>query len=180
MEDEDQRRGINRRSFLRRASVITLGSVAARGVYEVLDQAGGPQRAEAATIRRFQEQYLIDQLEVIVNNGVTVGIPPLHNDVFTAKLKSNMNWTSAALKNAKSRVENALAKVEAPYASTAAGLTIVVGWGLPYFRMFVPTLMNSYLPAIPGSNPKQYAVLERKRPYSMIRTAEHTSATCST
>jgi len=163
MEDEDQRLGINRRSFLRRASVITLGSVAARGVYEVLDQAGGPQRAEAATIRRFQEQYLIDQLEVIVNNGVTVGIPPLHNDVFTAKLKNNMNWTSAALKTAKSRVENALAKVEAPYASTAAGLTIVVGWGLPYFRMFVPALMNSYLPAIPGSNPKQYAVLDAIR-----------------
>ena len=159
MQHEDKRPGLNRRSFLKRASAITLGSVAARGVYEVLDQVAAPQRAEAAVVRRFQEQYLIDQLEVIVNNGVTVGIPPLHNDVFTAKLKSNA-WTTAALKNAKTRVENALAKVEAPYPSTAAGLTIVVGWGLPYFRTFVPSLMNSYLPAIPGTSPKKYAVLD--------------------
>lgn len=160
MQHEDKRPGPNRRSFLKRASAITLGSIAARGVYEVLDQVAAPQRAEAAVIRRFQEQYLIDQLEVIVNNGVTVGIPPLHNDVFTAKLKSNVNRTSAALKNAKTRVENALAKVEAPYPSTAAGLTIVVGWGLPYFRTVVPSLMNSYLPAIPGTSPKKYAVLD--------------------
>jgi hypothetical protein len=159
MQHEDKRPGLNRRSFLKRASAITLGSIAARGVYEVLDQVAAPQRAEAAVVRRFQEQYLIDQLEVIVNNGVTVGIPPLHNDVFTAKLKSNA-WTTAALKNAKTRVENALAKVEAPYPSTAAGLTIVVGWGLPYFRTFVPSLMNSYLPAIPGTSPKKYAVLD--------------------
>ncbi len=162
MQHEDKRPGLNRRSFLKRASAITLGSIAARGVYEVLDQVAAPQRAEAAVIRRFQEQYLIDQLEVIVNNGVTVGIPPLHNDVFTAKLKSNVS-TAAALKNAKTRVENALAKVEAPYPSTAAGLTIVVGWGLPYFRTFVPSLMNSYLPAIPGSSPKQYVVLDAIR-----------------
>ncbi|MBV9173451.1 MAG: hypothetical protein JOZ81_25585 [Chloroflexi bacterium] len=161
MGHHEQRPGINRRSFLKRASVITVGSIAARGVYEVLDQIAAPQRAEAATvIRRFQEQYLIDQIEVIVNNGVTVGIPPLHNDVFTAKLKGNGTWTSAALKNAKTRLENALAKVEAPYPSTAAGLTMVVGWGLPYFSTFVPTLWSSYRPAIPGTSPKQYAVLD--------------------
>jgi hypothetical protein len=165
MTQEGQQSKISRRGFLQRAGTITLGSLAARGVYEVLDEiAGGPQRAEAApVIRRFQEQYLIDQIEVIVNNGVTVGIPPLHNDVFTAKLKSTVNWTAAALKSAKTRVENALARVEAPYPSTAAGLTIVVGYGLPYFRTFVPSLMNSYLPAIPNTNPRQYAVLDAIR-----------------
>jgi hypothetical protein len=160
MTQEGQQSKISRRGFLQRAGAITIGSLAARGIYEVLDEvAGGPQRAEAApVIRRFQEQYLIDQIEVIVNNGVTVAIPPLHNDVFTAKLKSTVNWTAAALKSAKTRVENALAKVEAPYPSTAAGLTIVIGYGLPYFRTFVPGLMNNYLPAIPNTNPKQYAV----------------------
>jgi hypothetical protein len=161
MDDREQQFRVDRRAFLRRASTIAIGSVAARGVYEVLDQfAGGPSRAEAAVVRRFQEQYLIDQVEVIVNNGITVAIPPLHNDVFTAKLKSNVSWTKAALKSAKTRVENAIAKVEAPYPSTAAGLTIVVGWGLPFFRTFVPSLMNTYLPAIPGTSPKQYAVLD--------------------
>jgi hypothetical protein len=156
---------VSRRGFLQRVTAVTLGSIAARGVYEVLDEVGrGPRRAEAApVIRRFQEQYLIDQIEVIVDNGVTVAIPPLHNDVFTAKLRSTTNWTAAALKSAKTRVENAIAKVEAPYPSTAAGLTIVVGYGLPYFRTFVPTLMNAYLPAIPGTSPKQYAVLDAIR-----------------
>ena len=164
MDDREQQFRMDRRALLRRASTIAVGSVAARGVYEVLDQlAGGPPRAEAAVVRRFQEQYLIDQVEVIVNNGVTVAIPPLHNDVFTARLKSGVNWTKAALTSAKTRVENAIAKVEAPYPSTAAGLTIVVGWGLPYFRTFVPSLMNTYLPAIPGTSPKQYAVLDAIR-----------------
>jgi hypothetical protein len=155
----------DRRAFLRRASTIAIGSVAARGIYEALDElAGGPPRAEAApVIRRFQEQYLIDQIEVIVNNSITVAIPPLHNDVFTAKLKSTTNWTAAALKAAKTRVEAAIAKVEAPYPSTAAGLTIVVGWGLPFFRTFVGPMANNYLPAIPGTSPKQYAVLDAIR-----------------
>jgi hypothetical protein len=150
--------------LFRRAAAVTLGSLAARGVYEVLDELDGPTRAEAApVIRRFQEQYLIDQIEVIVDNGVTVGIPPLHNDVFTAKLKSSINWTTAALKSAKTRVENAIAKVEAPYPSTAAGLTIVVGWGLPYFRTFAAPLWKTYLPALPNTNPTQYAVLDAIR-----------------
>jgi hypothetical protein len=140
MSHDDERRPLSRRKFLKRAGAVGLGSIAARGVYETLDEvAGGPQRAQAAAvIRRFQEQYLIDQIEVIVDNGVTVAIPPLHNDVFTATPSSTVNWTAAALKNAKTRLENAVAKVEAPYPSTAAGLTIVIGWGLPYFRTFTP------------------------------------------
>ena len=74
-----------------------------------------------------------------------------------------MNWTAAALKAAKTRVENALLAVEKPYTATAAGLTMVIGWGLPYFRTFTPGLMNTYLPAIPNTNPKQYAVLDAIR-----------------
>jgi hypothetical protein len=164
MTNEEQARNVSRRGLFQRAAVVTLGSLAARGVYEVLDEFDGPTRAEAAqVIRRLQEQYLILDVEVIVDNGVTVGIPPLHNDVFTAKLKSSINWTSAALKSAKTRVENAIAKVEAPYPSTAAGLTIVVGWGLPYFRTFTPTLWPTYLPKIPNTNPAQYAVLDAIR-----------------
>jgi hypothetical protein len=154
-----------RRGFLKGATAVTLGSIAARGVYEVLDEAGGgPARAwVAAAVRRLQEQYLVDQIEVILDNGVTVAIPPLHNDVFTAKLNSNLTWSAGALRNAQRRVESALAAVEKPYASTAAGLTMVIGWGLPFFRTFVPSLMGTYLPAdlaLTGSGPKQYAVLD--------------------
>jgi hypothetical protein len=168
---------VSRRGFLQRAAAVGLGSIAARGVYEVLDEvAGGPQRAEAAAVvRRRQEQYLVESVEVILNNGVTVAIPPLHNDVFTAKLKSSINWTSAALKSAKTRVENALATVERPYSATAAGLTMVIGWGLPYFRTFVPGLMNSYLPKIPNTN--EFAVLDAIQfpsdPEGLVREDNH-------
>jgi hypothetical protein len=141
---------------------VGLGSLAARGVYEVLDEvAGGPPRAEAAAVRRRQEQYLVESVEVILNNGVTVAIPPLHNDVFTAKLKSSRTWNASALKSAKTRVENALTTVERPYSATAGGLTMVIGWGLPFFREFLPSsLWSAYLPAIPNTSPKQYAVLD--------------------
>lgn len=123
-----------RRGFLKGATAVTLGSIAARGVYEVLDEAGGgPARAwAAAAVRRLQEQYLVDRIEVILDNGVTVAIPPLHNDVFTAELNSNLTWSASALRNAQRRVESALAAVEKPYASTAAALTMVIGWGLPF------------------------------------------------
>jgi len=163
-EDQEAKATVSRRGFLQRATAITLGSLAARGVYEVLDElADGPTRAEAAPapVRRFEEQYLVDKIEGVYDNGVVAAIPPLHNDVFTAKLKSNRSWSVADLKAAKTRVENALAKVEAPYPSTAAGLTLVIGWTLDFFRAFTTkTLMDTYLPWIPNTNPRQYAVLD--------------------
>ena len=167
-QDVDQR-AVGRRNLIKGAAAIGVGSLSARGIYEALGDVVRPQSAEAATVvRRLQEQYLIEQLEVIVDNSQTVVIPPIFNDVFTAKLKSTTTWTSAALKAAKTRVENALLKVESPYPDTAAGLTIVVGWGLPYFRTFFGdtattagnTLSRKYLPGVPGSSPKQLAVVD--------------------
>src|SRR6185437_9562727 len=113
--------GFTRRSFLKRAGAVSLGTIAARGIYDLLDEiAGTPTRAAAAgaTVRRRQEQYLVDSVEVILDNGVTCAIPPVHNDVITAKLATGRSWTSAsALKNAQTRLENALATVERPYPS---------------------------------------------------------------
>ena len=58
-----QQSGQPRRAVLKHASAITIGSLAARGVYDLLDEVEGPTRAAAApVIRRFQEQYLIDQI----------------------------------------------------------------------------------------------------------------------
>src|SRR3954453_9446477 len=159
-------RHLGRRNLLRGAAALGIGTISARGIYGVLGDIVRPTPAEAATTvtRRLQEQYLIEQLEVIVDNGVTLIIPPIYNDVFTAKLKSTTTWTSAALKAAKTRVENALVKVESPYPDTAAGLTIVVGWGLSYFRDVIgSTLSNKYLPAVPGTSPKQLAVVDAVR-----------------
>jgi len=95
-------------------------------------------RAQAAPASRRQEQYLIDSVEVILDNGTPVAIPPVYNDVFTAKLDPGRVWNKTTLVAAQKRLEAALARVESPYSSTAAGLTIVVAWGLPYFRSFVP------------------------------------------
>lgn len=156
----------SRRSFLQRMAAVSLGAISARGVYELLDtfQGGGPQRVLAATSTRQREQYLIQSLEVIQDNGVTLVIPPLHTDVFTAKLSASVSWTKAALKSAQSRLEKALETVEQPYPATAAGLTIVVGWGLPYFRTYVPAPWKQYAP-IDNAYSKQtgitqYAVLD--------------------
>ncbi len=136
----EQTAGPSRRTFLRRMTAASLGAMAARGVYDVLDVGGTMERAQAAAaVRRLQEQYLVRNVEVILDSGVTLAVPPLYNDVFTAKLSSKVNWTLAALKNAQSRLEKALSAVEAPYSDNAAGLTMVIAWGLPYFRTFVPS-----------------------------------------
>jgi hypothetical protein len=143
-------------------AAVAAGSLSARGLYGILDDFVRPTPADAAptVVRRLQEQYLVERIEVVVDNGITLAIPPIYNDVITAKLKSGVNWSLAALKAAKTRVENALLAVEKPYPATAAGLTMVIGWGLPYFRTFTDPLWKTYLPAIPNTNPKQYAVLD--------------------
>ena len=161
-------RHVGRRSVLRGAATLGIGTISARGVYGVLGDIVRPTPAQAATttVRRLQEQYLIQQLEVIVDNGQTVVIPPIFNDVFTARLKSTTSWTTAALKAAKTRVENALVKVESPYPDTAAGLTIVVGWGLPYFQEVIgSSLSDKYLPWVPaaGTTPRRPAVIEAEK-----------------
>jgi hypothetical protein len=164
--DRAAERTVGRRNLLKGAAAVGLGTISGRGIYETLGDIVRPTPAQAATVvRRMQEQYLIRQLEVIIDNGQTVVIPPIFNDVFTAKLSSRVTWTAAALKNAKTRVENALAKVEAPYPDTAAGLTIVVGWGLPYFQLSaaMQALGNKYLPAVPNTGRQQLAVINAIR-----------------
>jgi hypothetical protein len=61
-----------------------------------------PAPAHAAPVTRPREQYLVSNIAVIVDNGVTVALPPIYNDVITAKLKSGRRWTTSALKNAQS------------------------------------------------------------------------------
>lgn len=132
--DTDRGTGMSRRLLLRRGAAIPAAAFAGRGVYSLLDQLVAPPRALAANVTRRQEQYLIDNLEVIIDNNTPVIIPPVFNDVFTAKLAPGRTWDKAALVAAQKRLESALARVESPYTATAAGLTILVAWGLPYFR----------------------------------------------
>ncbi|HST67400.1 MAG TPA: hypothetical protein VLM05_19665 [Mycobacteriales bacterium] len=132
------REPVSRRSFLQGAAGLSAAAIAGRGVYGLLDGIVHPARAEAATaVARRQEQYIVDAVSFLLDNNTTVFVPPLYNDVFTAKLAPG-TWTKAKLKSAQTRLEAALAKVEAPYPATGAGLTMVIAWGLPYFRSYVP------------------------------------------
>ena len=153
---------VTRRGLLGRAAAVSIGAVSARGIYGVLDEMGlaGPERAEAAVVRRLQEQYLIESLEVVLDNGVPVVIPPIYNDVFTAKLTPKASSSTTALKTARSRLEDALRRVESPYPATAAGLTIVMAWGLPYFRNYVSSLWQKHAPLDLGAGGGQHAVLD--------------------
>jgi hypothetical protein len=162
---------VSRRTLLKGVTAVSAGAIGARGIYETIKNAGvvRPQSAvlTGATVRRLQEQYLIEKLAAVLDNGVTCAIPPLHNDVITAKLKSTTAWNSKSLKAAQTRVEQALSTVEAPYSDTAAGLTIVVGWGLPYFHTFLPASLQAKLPVDVAlskqSGSTQYAVLDAIR-----------------
>ena len=159
--DEDAGQ-VGRRSLLKTAAALGVGSLAGRGLYEALGDVVRPAPAEAATVvRRLQEQYLVQQIEVILDNQQTVAIPPIFNDVFTAKVKPSVLSSAAALKAARTRLENALVAVESPYPDTAAGLTMVIAWGLPYFKSgLLATLSGQYLPRLPAAAGGGPAILD--------------------
>src|SRR5258706_11539177 len=121
---------LSRRSFLKHAAALSTGAISARGIYGVLDEllAAPPARAAAVGAARPNEQYLIDGLGLVTDDGVTVIIPPLYHDIVTAELATGA--TATALFAAQVRLERALAAVEAAYPPTPQGLTILVGWGL--------------------------------------------------
>jgi hypothetical protein len=137
--------GLTRRTLLKRMGLGSAGLISAPGAYAALESFARPQRAEAAVVRRRQEQYLIESLEAILDNGVPAIIPPVYNDVITARLVPGA-WSTSRLKAAAAKLEKALQKVESPYPATAAGLTIVVAWGLPYFRSYTASPWSRYAP----------------------------------
>jgi hypothetical protein len=140
-------RHTSRRTFLKRSAAIAVGAISARGIYGILDDLLDVPLARAAATGTTlpNEQYLIDGLDLVTDNGVEVIIPPLYHDVVTAKLETGTSAT--ALFKAQLRLERALAAIEASYLPTAQGINIVVGWGLAYFQSFIPkTLMEQMLP----------------------------------
>jgi TAT (twin-arginine translocation) pathway signal sequence len=154
----------SRRNFLKGA----VGVTAAGGTLAILDQlAGGITRAEAApnpTASTHDEQYLVDGLEAITDNGVRVMIPPLYKYIITAKLRRDRTWNAKALQAAQKQLEGALARVEQGRPRTAAGLTMVVAWGLPYFENFAkPALSSSSWPRDVSGSSTTDAVLDAIR-----------------
>ena len=119
------------------------GAVGATGIYDLIDRLAGASPARAATLRAIPaEQHLLGGIRVIKDNGVEVLVPPLHHEIVTARVAVD----KADLRDAQKTLEHVLAKLNADYAATPAGLGVTVAWGLPYFDTFVPAAAAKYLP----------------------------------
>src|SRR5262245_65546928 len=87
--------GTSRRAFLKHAA-IAAGVVSARGIYGLLDELLSVPLARAAITSATlpNEQYLIDGLDLVTDNGVDVIIPPLYHDIITAQLATGTSATA--------------------------------------------------------------------------------------
>jgi hypothetical protein len=138
---------VTRRRFLRRSGQAAL---AAAGVYSLVDGLTTPlARAAGAARRHPREQHVLQDVRTFTERGVEAVVPALHHQIVTARL--DVGDRKADLLEAQRELERALARVDALYPSTAAGLGVTVGWGGPYFRRLVPRLADGrvfphYLP----------------------------------
>ena len=133
---------LTRRQLLAAAGGAALG---AAGIYELVDRLGAaPVRAATTPIPHLPEQHVVQALRVVDDGGVKVFEPPLHHQLVTATLR--VDETPAALAEARAELEAKLKKLDDAYPSTPAGLAVTVGWGLPYFRRYVPGQAARHLP----------------------------------
>jgi len=119
---------LSRRRFLQ----DTLGAaLASAGIYEIIDtMARPPERAAFAASQPWpEEQYVIENLQVIMDNGsgvssstgtIPVVVHPLHDHVITATLK--VPATTKSLQEAQQRLESVLVGLEQQFSPTPTGL----------------------------------------------------------
>jgi hypothetical protein len=118
-------------------------ALAGTGIYALVD------RLTSAPVRRssrplIPEQHVLGDLRVVIDEGVEVVVPPLHDEIVTATVK--VNPERSALRAAQRTLADALDAVDARYDAAPAGISISVGWGLPYFRRLVPHPAREHLP----------------------------------
>jgi hypothetical protein len=142
---------VTRRRFLRGAATASAAAIAGRGIYSLLDDFAGPTRVLAVSGDIYkQEQYIVDNAGALIDNGVTVFVPPIHNDVLTAKLNPSLTWDKAQLQKAQGQLESALLYLESQFPNSAKGVSFVISWGLPYFVNYINNtpkkLWDNYAP----------------------------------
>ncbi len=119
------------------------GALGAAGIYELVDQlaGGGSEEPLRRTVGRMgAEQHAIG-LNVVVDNGVEVVVPPRHHRLVTAKVAAQDPRQAAR------ELEDALRDLESRYdPTTPAGLAVTIGWGVPYFRDHVTKQAAVHLP----------------------------------
>jgi hypothetical protein len=128
---------LTRRQALVGAATSGLGAV---GLYELVDRltSSGPGRRPHGQLQ--PEQHLLDGLAITRDNGVEVLVPPLHHALITARVATD------DLRSAQRDFEDTLVELGRRYPPTPAGLGVTVGWGLPYFRRYVPRQAEMHLP----------------------------------
>jgi hypothetical protein len=130
---------------LTRRQLVASGAAAlgAAGIYELVDRfAVAPERQTVRVLP--SEQHVLGHPEVIVDNEVEVVVPPLHHEVVTAVLR--VEPTAAALSEARASLNETLQELDARYEPAPKGLSISLGWGLPYFARYVSDLAEEHLP----------------------------------
>jgi hypothetical protein len=130
---------------LTRRQFVAGGAAAlgAAGIYELVDRfATAPERESTRILP--SEQHVLGRPQVIVDNGVEVVVPPLHHEVVTARL--NVEPNAATLAEARVTLSETLQELDARYEPAPKGLSISLGWGLPYFTRYVPALAEEHLP----------------------------------
>ncbi len=133
---------LSRKQFLAGAGA---GAVGAAGIYELVDRlTPAPKRAARPKAPLPVEQHVLEGVRIVREQGIEVVVPPLHHQLVTLELKSGES--AHDLQQAQAELEHAFALLEDRYTPTPEGLGATVGWGLPYFRRYVPKLAARYLP----------------------------------
>jgi hypothetical protein len=150
----DDLRANRRRGNMSRRRVLqgtggTLGAaLGSAGIYKMIDAiAEPPDRLDVAASPPSQEQYLLQNEQVVKVNGagvksrngtIPVRVPALHDHVITATL--NVPADAKALQEAQYHLESVLLGLEHRFPPTPSGVGITVAWGLPYFHDYIPSL----------------------------------------
>src|SRR5258706_16014491 len=122
----EQHKALSRRRFLK-GSVRTVGAaLASAGIYEMIDTiVQPPERPAFAATQPLQEQYIIQNVRIIMDNGsginssngtIQVLVHPLHNHVITATLK--VPPSAKALQEAQQSLESVLLGLDQQFPPT--------------------------------------------------------------
>src|SRR6201987_1572312 len=141
----------SRRRFLQGTTGAFGAALVSPGIYKMIDTiANPPDRPAAAGIQPIQEQYLLQNEQVINVNPsgvesskgtVAVRVPTLYDHVITARL--NVPPNAKALREAQHHLESVLLGLERQFPPTPTGVGIAVAWGLPYFQQYIPRLRKA-------------------------------------
>lgn len=128
----------------RRLMGAAVSLAGAAGIYELAERLSEPPTRRTHAGPRPDEQHVLNDLEVILDDGVEVVVPPLHHRVVTARV--DLDERAAALLPARKAFESALVALDAAYPPAPTGLSVTVAWGLPYFRRYVPGAARREIP----------------------------------